>query len=114
MDLGKASPIVNNDGSTSLAYTLDPSIFNFLKNFANRTEFCNYKCPNFYSLPCFLLFGCNIHLRNFILIILIPLLFLIFVGLCCGKGIWTFRCWARYIALFTGIVFWIWLVKKCV
>jgi hypothetical protein len=35
-------------------------------------------------------------------------------GVCCGKSIWTFTCWFRYIAIFTGISFIIWAVTKIV
>ena len=92
---------------------LDPSIFTFLRQFKTRTDFCNYKCVSFFNLPCFILFDCNIQIRNFILIFLIPLFMLALTGACCGRGIWTFKCWFKYLAVFTGIAFLIWLIKKC-
>ena len=111
--MGKMSPTVNYMGEASTAYMLDPSIDNFLRQFNTRTEFCDYKCNGFFNLPCFMLFGCNIHLRNFLLAFLLPIVVIAITGLCCGKGIWTFPCWLRYLAVFTGVAFLIWAVKKC-
>jgi hypothetical protein len=36
-NMGKMNPVVQYDGTTSVAYTLDPNIFTFLKNFKTRT-----------------------------------------------------------------------------
>jgi hypothetical protein len=81
--------------------------------YKTRTDFCEYKCPNFFNLPCFILFGCNIQIRNFILAFFVPIFILSLTGLCCGKGIWTFSCWMEYLALFLGARAIIWVVKKC-
>lgn len=107
LELGKLDVKNNNEA----AYIIEPTIFNFLGNFPTRTDFCHYKCPQFYNVGCFLLFGCNIHLRNFFFIVLMPVFALISIGLCCGKGTWTFHCWGRYLAIFTGVVLIIWFIR---
>jgi hypothetical protein len=113
-DLAKLSSTVNQTNEASSLYMLDPSITTFLKQYKTRTEFCDYKCANFFDLPCFILFDCNIHIRNFIIIFFFPIFALSLTGLCCGKGIWTFSCWFHYLALFSGVKFIIWAIKKCV
>jgi hypothetical protein len=35
-------------------------------------------------------------------------------GIFFGKGFWTFTCWFRYLAIFTGISFLIWAIKKII
>lgn len=99
-------------GQYTTAYMLDPTINAFLLQFNTRTDFCDYKCTNIFNLPCFILFGCNIQIRNFVLMFLFPFVMLTLGGLCCGKGLWTFNCWLRYLAIFTGISFVIWAMKK--
>lgn len=112
-DLAKLSPTVNSTGEASSAYMLDPSIHTFLKMYKTRTEFCDYKCTSFFNLPCFILFGCNIQIRNFVLAFSVPIFALALTGLCCGKGIWTFSCWLKYLALITGVRAMIWAIKTC-
>lgn len=109
----KVSNIEGADQKAATAYMLDPTIYNFLKQFTTRSEFCDYKCVSFFNLPCFILFDCNIQIRNFILIFLAPLIIVALAGICCGRGIWTFKCWMKYIAVFTGIGLLIWAIKKC-
>lgn len=46
--------------------------------------------------------------------ILLPIILIAMIGLCCGKGIWTFGCWGKYIGLLTGVFFIIWFLKKFV
>ena len=113
-DLGKAKPVTYFNGEKSMAYVLDPTIYNFLKQFRNRTEFCDYKCQTFYNFPCFIVFGCNIQIRNFFLLIIFPLVMLVMVGICCGRGLWTFSCWFRYLVVVSGISLFIWVVRRCV
>ena len=113
-DLGRASPVSQPGLGSSIAYTVDPDIFAFLQNFKSRTEFCDYKCPDVYNLPCFIIFECNIHIRNFVILIALPVWFLAMLGLCCGRGIWTFKCWLKYLMLFSGIVLFVWLIDMCI
>ena len=48
------------------------------------------------------------------LVFAVPVFLLAFTGLCCGKGIWTFGCWMRYLAVFSGVRLVLWVVGKCV
>ena len=97
----------------STAYMLDPNINVFLTLFRTRTELCDYKCKSIFNFPCFLLFACNIHIRNFILMFVLPLFMVLLTGICCGKGLWSFGCWFRYLRVFLGINFIIWVISKC-
>jgi len=36
-----------------------------------------------------------------------------FAAICFKKRIWTFGCWFRYIMVFTGISFILWVFRKC-
>lgn len=96
------------------AYMLDPNLNVFLTQFRSRTEFCDYKCnKSLFNVPCFLLFGCNIQIRNFILMFLLPFFILILTVVCCGKRLWSVSCWWRYAKIFLGIHFVGWLFSKC-
>ena len=111
--MAKMTPVRDYLGEKSIIYSLDPNIHTFLRMFNSRTEFCDYKCQSFFNLPCFFLFSCNIQIRNLILLFFFPIFIIILTGVCCGKGIWTIPCWLKYLAIFTGITFLIWAVKKC-
>jgi hypothetical protein len=107
------SPSTDPFGDPSIAYMLDPNINVFLMQFRNRTELCDYKCVSIYNLPCFLLFGCNIQIRNFILIFILPFIMLLAICICCAKRFWTFKCWLKYVAVFSGFNFFTWVVSRC-
>lgn len=99
-------------GEPSIAYLLDPRVNVFLRQFTTRTSFCDYKCPSFFNVPCFLLFGCNIQLRNFFLLFFVPIVTVVISGACCGRRVWRFGCWMRYLGVFTGIILLIWFCKR--
>lgn len=65
------------------------------------------------NLPCIMLFGCNIQMRNFLLVFLVPITALLLASVCCGRGLWTPQCWARYLAVITGLALILWCLKKC-
>ena len=112
--MAKMTPTKDYLGQKTITYMLDPNIHSFLRQFNNRTEFCEYKCRGFFDLPCFLLFGCNIQIRNFFLLFFTPIVILLITSLCCGRGIWTFRCWVKYLMIFSGISLIMWVIRKCV
>ena len=99
-------------GDPSTAYLIDPNIQVFIARFETRTEFCDYKCGTFYHLPCFLLFSCNIQLRDLFLLVLLPLFMFFLTIICCRKRMWSVPCWIRYVAIFSGAALLIWVVRR--
>jgi hypothetical protein len=112
--MGTVSQTTLTNGSTSPTYQITDSNYKFLKNFQTLTDFCDYKCENFYNIPCFFVLDCNIQMRNFVLIILVPLLSLIILAWFCKKGWWNLGCWWYYFSILSGITFLIWVYRKIV
>lgn len=45
--------------------------------------------------------------------IILPLFMLVLFGICCGKKMWTFGCWVKYVKIFLGVNFILWVIKRC-
>jgi len=64
---------------------------------------CDNECTSFFNLPCFVLFGCTTKLRNFFLILVLPLFVVIIIICGCCTGLFNVSCFIKFLGIISGI-----------
>lgn len=112
--LNKTIPDAKFDYLKTKEYRNRTTIKNYLALYDSRIAFCDDHCYHMFDFTCFIIFNCKTHIRNVLLIFIVPLAFIAITGMCCGRGVWTVPCWFRYLTSFLGIYIFIWAFKQCV
>lgn len=64
---------------------------------------CENQCTSFFNLPCFLLFRCTDKIRNFFLILVLPIIIILVVVGGLFTGVFSLPCVLRVLGCITGI-----------